>query len=77
MRSRLLHSFGLSGTNGVTYGSGRVRCVCRLRKEIAILKKLRHDNVVRLREVIDAKSNKYIFLGTSHNVRLSTPTGRN
>lgn len=39
------------------------RLLSRLRKEIAILKKLRHEHVVRLREVIDAPSSKYIFLG--------------
>lgn len=38
-------------------------CSLRLRKEIAILKKLRHPNVVRLREVIDAKDHPKIFLG--------------
>jgi hypothetical protein len=35
----------------------------RLRKEIAILKKCRHPNVVRLREVIDAPASKKIYLG--------------
>ncbi|KAL7414521.1 kinase-like domain-containing protein, partial [Mrakia frigida] len=34
----------------------------RLKKEIAILKKLRHPHVVRLREVIDAKENPKVFL---------------
>lgn len=34
----------------------------KLKKEIAILKKLRHPNVVRLREVIDAKDSPKIFL---------------
>jgi serine/threonine protein kinase len=43
----------------------------RLRKEIAILKKLRHEHVVRLREVIDAPSSKYIFLGESPAMRVS------
>jgi serine/threonine protein kinase len=35
----------------------------RLKKEIAILKKCRHPNVVRLREVIDAPASKKIYLG--------------
>lgn len=35
----------------------------RLRREIAILKKCRHPNVVRLREVIDAPASKKIYLG--------------
>lgn len=35
----------------------------KLRKEIAILKKCRHPNVVRLREVIDAPASKKIYLG--------------
>jgi serine/threonine protein kinase len=34
----------------------------KLKKEIAILKKLRHPHVVRLREVIDAKDSPKIFL---------------
>jgi len=38
-------------------------CNCRLKKEIAILKKCRHPNVVRLREVIDAPASKKIYLG--------------
>lgn len=37
----------------------------KLKKEIAILKKLRHPNVVRLREVIDAKDSPKIFLSES------------
>jgi hypothetical protein len=37
--------------------------VHRLKKEIAILKKCRHPNVVRLREVIDAPASKKIYLG--------------
>lgn len=35
----------------------------RLKREIAILKKCRHPNVVRLREVIDSPASKKIFMG--------------
>jgi serine/threonine protein kinase len=39
--------------------------VGRLKREIAILKKCRHPNVVRLREVIDSPASKKIFMGES------------
>jgi serine/threonine protein kinase len=34
----------------------------RIRREIAIMKKCHHENVVKLLEVIDDESNKKIFL---------------
>ncbi|KAF8666639.1 kinase-like protein [Rhizoctonia solani] len=38
----------------------------KIRREIAIMKKCHHDNVVRLLEVIDDESNKKIFLILEH-----------
>ncbi|KAH7341912.1 kinase-like protein [Rhizoctonia solani] len=38
----------------------------KIRREIAIMKKCRHENVVRLLEVIDDESNKKIFLILEH-----------
>lgn len=35
----------------------------KIRREIAIMKKCHHENVVKLLEVIDDESNKKIFLG--------------
>lgn len=40
----------------------------RIRREIAIMKKCHHENVVRLLEVIDDESNKKIFLVLEHMV---------
>ena len=34
--------------------------------EIAIMKKLKHPNLVRLHEVIDDKDNEKLYMGTCH-----------
>ncbi len=44
----------------------------RIKREIAILKKCRHPNVVRLREVIDAEVSKKIYLSECYLHRTGT-----
>ena len=45
---------------------GRDKGAQAVRKEIAIMKKLSHPNVVRLREVIDDESGQYIFMALEY-----------
>jgi serine/threonine protein kinase len=45
----------------------------RIKREIAILKKCRHPNVVRLREVIDAPASKKIYLSKLFRARAALP----
>ena len=47
-------------------GQGRDKGAQAVRKEIAIMKKLSHPNVVRLREVIDDESGQYIFMALEY-----------
>ena len=47
-------------------GQGRDEGARAVRKEIAIMKKLSHPNVVRLREVIDDESGQYIFMALEY-----------
>ena len=47
-------------------GQGRDEAPGAVRKEIAIMKKLSHPNVVRLREVIDDESGQYIFMALEY-----------
>lgn len=35
---------------------------CRIRKEIAIFKKVHHPNIVRMKEIIDAPDQSKIFM---------------
>ena len=41
----------------------------KIKREIAIMKKCHHSNVVQLKEVIDDPHNKRIFLGTHYLLR--------
>lgn len=41
--------------------------VAKVMKEVAILKKCRHGNIVRLKEVIDDPESDKIYMGTRHS----------
>jgi serine/threonine protein kinase len=50
-------------------GDGGESSETKIRREIAILKKIRHDNVVRLLEVIDDDRSKKVYLVLEYVVR--------
>jgi len=47
-------------------GQGEDKGAQAVRKEIAIMKKLSHENVVRLREVIDDAQGQYVFMALEY-----------
>jgi SNF1-activating kinase 1 len=46
----------------------------KIRREIAVMKKCIHQNLVRLREVIDDPASKKVYLGTSPFSPLPRPS---
>lgn len=47
-------------------GQGKDKGTTAIKKEIAIMKKMHHENVVKLREVIDDEVGSYIFLALEY-----------
>jgi len=47
-----------------TQGSGGIGADDKVKREVAIMKRLDHPNIVRLKEVIDDAKSKKVFMGT-------------
>ncbi|GLH00283.1 calcium/calmodulin-dependent protein kinase kinase 1-like, partial [Gryllus bimaculatus] len=61
------------GGSGGTASGGQPSPLERVYREIALLKKLRHPNIVRLVEVLDDPSEDHLYLGNHLSMQCSQP----
>ena len=53
------------GRKASTHGSAGIGADDKIKREVAIMKRLDHPNIVRLKEVIDDVKSKKVFMGQS------------